>query len=136
MLEQIADEMYAVLQGKNLKCEVEADDDIVVRADPDKLARVFDNLMRNAIAYCRKDSTIRIHVSQDESNALIVFVNEGPKISNDKLQHIFEKFFRRTIPGPVKPEERGSVLPSQKRSWNFTAAESLPRAMIMRPGLS
>ena len=94
MLEQIADEMYAVLQGKNLKCEVEADDDIVVRADPDKLARVFDNLMRNAIAYCRKDSTIRIHVSQDESNALIVFVNEGPKISNDKLQHIFEKFFR------------------------------------------
>ena len=43
-LEQIADEMYAVLQGKNLKCEVEADDDIVVRADPDKLARVFDEL--------------------------------------------------------------------------------------------
>src|SRR5699024_11525737 len=83
-----------LLQGKNLKCEVEADDDIVVRAGPDKLARVFDNLMRNAIAYCRKDSTIRIHVSQDESNALIVFVNEGPKISNDKLQHIFEKFFR------------------------------------------
>lgn len=94
MLEQIADEMYGVLQGKNLKCEVKAVDDVIVKADPDKLARVFDNLMRNAIAYCKKDSTIRIHVSQDENNALIVFVNEGPKISNDKLQHIFEKFFR------------------------------------------
>lgn len=94
MLEQIANEMYGVLQEKRLECQVEAAEDVIVPADPDKLARVFDNLMRNAVAYCDRETTIHIQVSQDKDNAKIVFINEGPKIANDKLQHIFEKFFR------------------------------------------
>lgn len=94
MLEQIADEMYGVLQEKRLECQVEAAEDVIVPADPDKLARAFDNLMRNAVAYCDRETTIHIQVSQDKDNAKIVFINEGPKIANDKLQHIFEKFFR------------------------------------------
>lgn len=94
MLEQIADEMYGVLQEKRLECQVEAAEDVIVPADPDKLVRVFDNLMRNAVAYCDRETTIHIQVSQDKDNAKIVFINEGPKIANDKLQHIFEKFFR------------------------------------------
>ena len=94
MLEQIADEMYGVFQEKRLECQVEAAEDVIVPADPDKLARVFENLMRNAVAYCDRETTIHIQVSQDKDNAKIVFINEGPKIANDKLQHIFEKFFR------------------------------------------
>lgn len=94
MLEQIADEMYGVFQEKRPECQVEAAEDVIVPADPDKLARVFDNLMRNAVAYCDRETTIHIQVSQDKDNAKIVFINEGPKIANDKLQHIFEKFFR------------------------------------------
>ena len=94
MLEQIADEMYGVFQEKRLECQVEAAEDVIVPADPDKLARVFDNLMRNAVAYCDRETTIHLQVSQDKDNAKIVFINEGPKIANDKLQHIFEKFFR------------------------------------------
>ena len=94
ILEQIADEMYGVFQEKRLECQVEAAEDVIVPADPDKLARVFDNLMRNAVAYCDRETTIHIQVSQDKDNAKIVFINEGPKIANDKLQHIFEKFFR------------------------------------------
>ena len=94
MLEQIADEMYGVFQEKRLESQVEAAEDVIVPADPDKLARVFDNLMRNAVAYCDRETTIHIQVSQDKDNAKIVFINEGPKIANDKLQHIFEKFFR------------------------------------------
>ena len=94
MLEQIADEMYGVFQEKRLECLVEAAEDVIVPADPDKLAWVFDNLMRNAVAYCDRETTIHIQVSQDKDNAKIVFINEGPKIANDKLQHIFEKFFR------------------------------------------
>lgn len=94
MLEQIADEMYGVFQEKRLECQVEAAEDVIVPADPDELARVFDNLMRNAVAYCDRETTIHIQVSQDKDNAKIVFINEGPKIANDKLQHIFEKFFR------------------------------------------
>ena len=48
MLEQVADEFYGVFQEKNLICQVEADEDLRVYGDADKLARVFDNILRNA----------------------------------------------------------------------------------------
>ena len=53
MLEQLADELYGVLQEKRLSCEVHVEENLVVYGDPDKLARVFDNILRNAIAYMR-----------------------------------------------------------------------------------
>ena len=54
MLEQIADELYGVLQEKHLACEVEADENLEVEGDPDKLARVFDNLLKIGRASCRE----------------------------------------------------------------------------------
>ena len=94
MLEQIADELYGVLQEKKLSCEVETIDNLMIEGDPDKLARVFDNILRNAIAYCYEGSTIRIdaHIKWDDVE--IVFENQGPKIPGAKLQTIFEKFYR------------------------------------------
>lgn len=94
MLEQIVDELYVVLQEKNLTCEVNFTEDIIVEADPDKLARVFDNLMRNAISYSKWGTTIHISLSQTEGKVCIVFSNEGAKIPKEKLNHIFEKFYR------------------------------------------
>ena len=41
MLEQLADELYGVLQEKKLFCEVDVEENLVVYGDPDKLARVF-----------------------------------------------------------------------------------------------
>ena len=61
MLEQIADELYAVLQEKDLTCEVEAEDNLNIYGDPDKLARVFDNILRNAncLLLCRNKNPYR-----------------------------------------------------------------------------
>lgn len=94
MLEQIADELYGVLQEKSLTCEVEVEENLVVFGDPDKLARVFDNLLRNAVAYCHENSKIEIHAQMKRDDIEIIFVNEGDKIPGDMLQTIFEKFYR------------------------------------------
>lgn len=94
MLEQIADELYGVLQEKKLTCEVEVQENLEVYGDPDKLARVFDNLLRNAIAYCYEGTTIRIEAHEKRRDVEIIFTNEGKKISGSKLQTIFERFYR------------------------------------------
>lgn len=94
MLEQLADELYGVLQEKELICEVDVEENLVVFGDPDKLARVFDNILRNAIAYCYRNTTIKISAQQKRGNIEIIFTNEGDKIPGDMLQTIFEKFYR------------------------------------------
>ncbi|MCF2554719.1 sensor histidine kinase [Faecalicatena contorta] len=94
MLEQLADELYGVLQGKNLSCEVDVEENLVVYGDPDKLARVFDNILRNAIAYCYESTKIEIAAQMKKNDIEIVFTNRGDRIPGDMLQTIFEKFYR------------------------------------------
>lgn len=94
MLEQIADEFYAVLSGKNLSCQVETEDRLMVKGDPDKLGRVFDNLLRNAISYSYPDTVIHIRARAVKGEILIEFINRGPEIPERQLSTIFEKFFR------------------------------------------
>ena len=94
MLEQIADELYAVLKEKNLRCDVQIDDTLMIYGDADKLARVFDNLLRNAIAYCDKGTAIRIQAKERHQEIEIVVANEGEKSPEEELSAIFEKFYR------------------------------------------
>lgn len=94
MLEQLADELYGVLQEKRLSCEVDVEENLMVYGDPDKLARVFDNVLRNAIAYCYEDTKIMIGARMDKGNVEITFTNQGDRIPGDMLGTIFEKFYR------------------------------------------
>lgn len=94
MLEQLADELYGVLQEKRLTCEVLVEENLVIHGDPDKLARVFDNLLRNAIAYCYEETPIRIQAKETKEGVEIRVINRGEKIPGDMIQVIFEKFYR------------------------------------------
>ena len=94
MLEQVADEFYGVFQEKNLMCHLEAEDNLRVYGDADKLARVFDNILRNAVSYCHSDSVIRIEASHIDGASQIRFSNRGNQIPAEKLDTIFEKFYR------------------------------------------
>ena len=65
-----------------------------VFADANKLARVFNNIFKNAIAYSDDNSIIHIsaHYQNDQIN--ISFTNKGKTIPPQKLKMIFEKFYR------------------------------------------
>ena len=95
LLEQLADESYGMLSEKNMTCAVDVEERLMFRGDPDKLARVFDNLLRNAAAYGNENSQILIQARGGISGRItIVFTNEGPQIPQKKLEMIFEKFYR------------------------------------------
>lgn len=94
MLEQLADESYAVLAEKTLTCSIHTDDGLIVNGDPDKLARVFDNLLRNAIAYSYPGTNIDIQAYCEMNTIVITFTNQGDQIPQQKLSSIFEKFYR------------------------------------------
>jgi len=94
MLEQLADESYAVLADKSMTCSIHTDEELPVDGDPDKLARVFDNLLRNAIAYSYPGTNIDIRAFLDQGNVIIVFTNQGDQIPQQKLNYIFDKFYR------------------------------------------
>ncbi len=94
LLEQLADESYGMLSEKGMTCGVDVEDHLMFLGDPDKLARVFDNLLRNAAAYGYEDTQILIQARGGRDRITIIFTNEGPQIPQKKLEMIFEKFYR------------------------------------------
>lgn len=94
MLEQILYEFQPLLATKNLQCSLQAADDIEIKCDINKMERVFDNLIRNAVNYSFANSTIEIAVEQKTDGTYMRFRNHGNTISKDKLSRIFEQFYR------------------------------------------
>ena len=95
MLEQLADEFYPSLAERNLTCEVSCPDDLCVPGDPDKLARVFNNLLRNASAYSEPNTALQIFAQDNGRDQVTIRVrNRGKQIPPEKLSLIFDKFYR------------------------------------------
>ncbi len=94
MLEQTVSEFIPILAEKNLACAADIQPDIEILCDPDKLARVFDNLLRNAVNYSYPNSEIKLSMTSENDSAVIVVTNRGRTIPKEKLDRIFEQFFR------------------------------------------
>lgn len=94
MLEQIVFEFQPMLQEKNLTCTIVSPRDLILTLDADKMQRVFDNMLRNAVNYSFPDSEIVITAELQEEKIKITFFNHGNTIPEEKLRRIFEQFFR------------------------------------------
>lgn len=96
MLEQIASEFLPVLAEKNLTWHTDITPGIELLCDPDKLERVFDNLIRNAVNYSYPSTEISLcmKLSDTAQSVIITISNHGKTIPPDKLARIFEQFFR------------------------------------------
>lgn len=94
MLMQMTDEFYPILSEKGNTTVLHADENLTVYGDPVKLARVFNNILKNAAAYSYPNTEIVISAQEIEGYIKIVFQNQGNTIPPDKLDAIFEKFYR------------------------------------------
>lgn len=94
LLEQTANEFLPLLEEKGLTWELSIEPGIFIVCDPDKLERVFDNLIRNAIFYCYEKSKLKLSLSRRDEYAWVRMENCGRTISKEKLSHIFEQFYR------------------------------------------
>lgn len=94
LLEQLSYEFRPMLAEKNLTCTLDCEPDIMIKCDVDKMQRVFDNLLRNAVNYSFENEEILIRVEREERDVHITFSNHGNTIPPDKLERIFEQFYR------------------------------------------
>lgn len=94
MLEQITYEFAPLLREKNLTICTKIRSDVHYSCDVDKIERVFDNLIRNAINYSYPESEINVSLDGDDKFVNIIIENRGRTIPSDKLERIFEQFYR------------------------------------------
>lgn len=94
MLVQLSDELSPLLAANGNTARLTAEETLTVYGDPDRLARVFNNVLKNAAAYSYPNTEIIIAAKVKSDMVEISFQNKGNTIPKEKLSAIFEKFYR------------------------------------------
>ena len=94
MVQQVASEFAPQLAEARLTCRLELPEKLMSPCDPDKMARVFDNLLRNACHYSLPGTEVTVSGRAEGDQAILAFSNHGPDIPPEKLERLFERFFR------------------------------------------
>lgn len=94
LLRQLADEFYPMLTQKGITAAVQVPETLALAGDPDKLARVFNNILKNAAAYSYENSEICMTAEKEDNHIVVSVISHGEVIPLQKLDMIFEKFYR------------------------------------------
>lgn len=94
MLTQVVTEFEPLFADRQLRCDLQIPKKLMYNCDPNKLARVFDNLLRNASFYSTVGSTVTISGEERDGQIALAFENAGKTIPKEKLERIFDQFYR------------------------------------------
>lgn len=94
LLIQIINEFFPMMEEKNITTIQEIEPELVLLADADKLARLFDNLFRNAVNYGYPDTELVCSARKGNGCILVTIKNKGDHVPAEKMKRIFDKFYR------------------------------------------
>ena len=95
MLESIVERMSLTAKKKNQTLTYHPINEVpVISGDHDGLERVIINIVSNAMKYTREGGTIEVYSSKVYNDICIKVADNGIGIQEDKLPHIFDRFYR------------------------------------------
>lgn len=94
LLVQIIDEHVPLFTEHGNYVTLHAQESLQVWGDGEKLARVFHNLLKNAASYSEPGSEIVIRAEESGDAVNIMVTSDGRTIPAEKLDSLFEKFYR------------------------------------------
>lgn len=68
---------------------------IFATVDSEKIVRVFDNLLMNAIKYSTGNGEIFVSLERKESNVQICVANDSDEFTSEELTSLFERFYKK-----------------------------------------
>jgi two-component system sensor histidine kinase ChvG len=80
---------------QDLRFELQASPEpVLVRASPERLTQVFENLLDNAASFSPAGGTVAVRLAREDGAGVIVVEDQGPGIPEGHLERIFDRFFR------------------------------------------
>lgn len=83
---------------------------LILQADCERLSQAVTNLVENAVHYSLEHTAIRVRVSADQTSVLFQVHNEGPELSPEQQERIFDPFYRTSFAENVFRTGRGFGL--------------------------
>lgn len=81
-------------ETEGYKIKVEMPDEVIIRADKNKLNQVIYNLLNNALNYTGDDKTVTLRITENKKEYLIEIIDSGKGIDKDKIEHIWDRYYK------------------------------------------
>ena len=94
LIEQVCSDLEHEATTRQVCILLDGDADIVVQGNEALLARVFSNLVQNAIYYNHAGGEVRIVPGREDQQAVVRVSDTGIGMSLEEQTHIFERFYR------------------------------------------
>ncbi|SDM65412.1 sensor histidine kinase [Sediminibacillus halophilus] len=94
LLNQLTEELYPVFEQNQLAARLEIVRNLPISGDGELLARVFENLLANAIRYGQDGQFVDVKGYRDADDAVVQVINYGDSISEDELPYLFDMFYK------------------------------------------
>ena len=90
VMNSVINELRYFIDEKNLKLQINIDENVIVFSDSKLIKKVITNIVKNAITYSPENEFIKINLSKEE----LVIENTGISIPEEQLKYIFDAFVR------------------------------------------
>lgn len=106
---ELTQRLAGVMDVGRLRADIPADLP-AIQADPDRLERIFVNLLSNALKYSPAESAVTIGARVVPDGVAISVRDRGQGIAADEVPHIFDRYFRAQHADRSKTEGLGLGL--------------------------
>lgn len=87
-------ELESVAFEKNVTLEDDLPDRCMVTGNADYLLRIVMSLLENALKYEPSGGRVSIHLTQSKKKTVLSVCNQGSRIADEDLPHVFDRFYR------------------------------------------
>lgn len=95
LLQQLSAQFYPELRKDDMEIFLNSTSEkIIINADPEKLMRVFENLISNAIKYGKNGQTIHLLIEELDFSIVVKVKNVGEKIPTAAIPLLFNRLYR------------------------------------------
>jgi signal transduction histidine kinase len=95
-LVDLVQEVAAAFRTVETLIQIQAPQEVVISADPDRLHQLLENLLANAVQHAPKKTPVEVSVDTERRDdgiwAVLIVANQGPGIPPDLLSHLFQPF--------------------------------------------
>ncbi|WP_242309679.1 HAMP domain-containing sensor histidine kinase [Bacillus cereus group sp. BfR-BA-01331] len=93
LLIQLDEELYPLLEKNQLEVRSNIEPHLFINGDGNLLARVFENLVTNAVRYGNKGHFIDMNGYIEDGDVVVQIVNYGESIPEEDLPYLFDMFY-------------------------------------------
>ena len=98
LIDRVSGNMQALLANKNVRVDNNVDPDVETQGDAFLLGQAVENLLRNALAFSEKDTSITVTNGYRADEVSLIINDTGPGMPDYALTRIFERFY--SLPAP------------------------------------